>query len=228
MSALAWRAADLVFDPATHTSRAPDGRLVPHVTEILSAVGVTTDFGTLSEVSPRLAGTLEFARARGTAVHADCHAYDDHDLDLARVDPRIQPYVDAWAACRRALGLVPLAHARERLLFHPGQWYAGITDGVFVREGLPSVWRVLADLKTGAPEDAAAHLQTAAYVYAWEYEHPDQPIHERWAIWLRPDRVVPYTVVNYTTRADGHQDTAKFLAALCTFNEQPARRARVR
>jgi hypothetical protein len=68
--------------------------------------------------------------------------------------------------------------ARERRVFHPGDFYCGTLDGVFAR---PSGLVVLIDIKLGDPFDAAAHLQTAAYQAAFAIDHPDIAIHERWA-----------------------------------------------
>lgn len=213
---------DITFDPVTHTSTLPDGRPVPHVTAVLEAVGVATDFEELADMGPRMADQIRFASARGTAVHADTHAYDDNDLMWETVDPLVLPYVQAWVTCREQLGLVPLAHGRERRLYHPVYHYTGITDGVFMR----GERRILPDLKTGDPESAAAHLQTAAYESAWNFMHLEQQIDERWAIWLRPGRKVPYTIINYTARQDAWQDFQKWQAALCVYNEQPGRRVR--
>lgn len=214
---------DLTFDAATHTSRLPDGRDVPHVTAVLGAVGVATDFAELAGYSPRMAQLIEFAAARGTAVHADCHAYDDDDLDWETVDSAVRPYVDAWRICRQNLSLTPLAHARERRIYNSRSQYTGILDGVFV---LPDQRRVLIDIKTGDPETAAAHLQTAAYERGWNELHPDLSIAERWAVWLRPDKRVPYAIINYSSHADHWQDFAKFAACLCVFHELPSRRRR--
>ena len=224
-----WTSADLRYDPNTHTSTLPDGTPVPHVTAVLSATGLSEDFDRLSGTAPRVAAAVQLARHRGTAVHADCHAFDDDDLQWATVDPRVRPYVLAWAEARGALWLHPLAHARERHVFHPLYRYTGILDGVFLRQAPNQPARhVLVHLKTGDPEAAAAHLQTAAYKAAWDAEHPDEPVDERWAIWLRPERAVPYTVENYTARLEQClHDFPKFLAALTVYNEQPARRRRI-
>ena len=213
----------LVYDPATHTTRTATGIEVPHVTRILSAVGVSTDFEEVAERSWRMRDRLEHLRQRGTAVHADCHAYDDDDLDLDACDVRVRPFVEAWAACRAEKGLVPVTHARERRVFHDLDWYTGIMDGLFRRQGKFGV----VDLKTGDPDDAAAHLQTAAYAEAYVREHPDVKIEWRWAVWLRPGRRVPYTIVDYTDarrRPDCYLDYQKFRACLTVFREQPAQR----
>lgn len=218
-------ADDLRYDAAAHRSFRADGTEVPHVTAILKACGLTEDFEALAEDVPRLAETIDAARARGRAVHDYCHAYDDDDLDRDRCDPRIVPWVDAWAACRARLRLEPAV--RERYLYAATYGYAGILDGVFYRRPDPdwSARTVLVDIKTGDPEDAAGHLQTAAYELALSDLGivPD----ERWAIWLRPDARVPYRIVNYSAREEAYMDVQKFLAALTVYNEQPARRRRV-
>ena len=210
-------AADLIYDAETHTSRTPDGRNVPHVTAVLRAVGLSTDFDELGSVHPRVAENVRHATARGTAVHADCHAYDDNDLDWDLVDPRVRPFVEAWADARERLRLVPLD--RERRLYHEKYDYVGIMDGVF-SVGFD---RVLVDIKTGDPNDAAAHIQTAAYVAAWELA-TDVRITKRWAIWLKPGLRVPYRVFDYSAQ---YLDLQKWLACLTVYNEQPTRRRRI-
>jgi hypothetical protein len=217
---------DIAFDAETHTSRLPDGTDVPHVTAVLAGVGVSRDIEELTGISRRVAENVALATQRGSAVHADCHAYDDDDLDWETVDPRVLPFLDAWVTCCRDLGLTPLAHARERRLYHWILHYVGRMDGVFLRMLFSMAVRILADLKTADPEDSACQFQTAAYEAAWMLMHPDQPIDQRWAIWLRPERRVPYTIVNYSARPDAWQDFQKFQAFLTTYNNQACRRPR--
>jgi hypothetical protein len=217
-------AADLIFDAETHTSKTPDGRDVPHVTTVLSAVGVTADFDDLSRVHQRVAENIRAAAARGQAVHADCHAFDDDDLDWHSVDPRVAPFVEAWAEMREREQLVPVQ--RERRLYHPVWHYTGTMDGVFLHRR--SGHRVLADIKTADPDDAAAHLQTAAYECAYVHDAPpEQRVDERWSVWLQPGLRTPYRIVNYTARPGAHLDLQKWLACLSVYYEQPGRRRRI-
>lgn len=156
-------------------------------------------------------------------MHADCHAYDDNDLIWGSVDVAVRPYVEAWARVRETHRLRPLS--RERLVFHPIYMYVGIIDGEFIAERVNK--RVLIDIKTGDPDSAAAHLQTAAYAEAAHQSH-HETIDERWAVWLRPDKLVPYTIINYSARPDAYLDFNKWLACLTVFREQPVRRKKVR
>lgn len=223
--------ADLLFDEATHTTKFPDGTDVPHVTTILSAVGLTTDFEELASGSERRRRDIEYRRNLGQVVHADCHAYDDDDLDLDAVHGEVRPYVMAWARFRENYGLRP--KARERQLYSRLYHYTGRLDGVFdydapLRSGGTEPRVVLADIKIGDPEDAAAHLQTAAYEHAW-CECGGPAIQERWAVWLRPDQAIPYKVINYTRPDRPHwDDFPTFAAAVAVFNSQPGRRRRIR
>lgn len=195
------------------------GVLVPSVTQVLRATGVSVDFEGLRETSDRLRDAIDLKRDLGVACHADAHAYDDDDLDWSTVDPRVEPYLRAWAVFRANTSLAPCA--RERRLYHPVHRYAGTLDGIF---RLPSGRQVLVDMKLGDPESAASHLQTAAYEAAYLVEHPDAEIHERWAVQLCPERQVPYRVTNYTDRPEAWQDLHTFLCCLTVYHEQPARR----
>jgi hypothetical protein len=219
-----YTAADLIYDADRHTSKLPDGTPVPHVTAILSATGVGEDFDALAGRGPRFRSMIDNARERGTAVHADCHAYDDDDLDWNGVDHRVRPYVEAWAEFRMNKNLTPMAHARERRIYHPIYGYTGILDGVFAL-GLGDQ-RCLIDIKTGNPESAAAHIQTAAYEEAWNAEHPDVPITSRWAVWLTPRNRVPYRIFDYSSRPDACEHFGIFLACLTVYREIQKRKSR--
>lgn len=218
-------ADDLVFDRATHRSTRPDGREVPHVTAVLSAVGVSTNFEDLAQLSKKLAADIAARCVLGSIVHLDAHAYDDEDLDWSSVSDQSRPFVEAWATCRANNRLKPLL--RERRIYHPLYDYTGFYDGVFLHE--PSGKIVLGDLKLGDPDDSGCMFQTAAYAEAHEAARPDMRIDERWAIQLTPERRVPYRITNYSdyqTRPNGWLDFQQFLAFLTTFRAQAGRRER--
>lgn len=209
--------ADLIFTPDIHEYRTPDGQRIPSVTEILAAVGVSTDFDALSLYSIRTKTAIDLKRDIGQALHQDAHAYDDDDLIWASVDPRVEPYLLAWMAFRTNTNAVPLT--RERRVYHPTFGYAGTLDGLFA---LPNGRIVLIDIKTGDPRDSGCQYQTSAYVAAVQAEHPDQRIDERWAVQLVPDHGVPYRITPY---ADW-QDFSRFQAFLTTYWCQADRRPR--
>jgi hypothetical protein len=214
--AATFTSADLTFDPALHEYRLPTGRRIPSVTEILAEVGVSTDFEALRLGSSRLRQAIDLKRDLGTTLHTDAHAYDDDDLLWETVDPRVEPYLRAWATFRENTGARPLT--RERRLFHPLYGYAGTLDGIFV---LRNGRIVLVDIKTGDPLDSGCQFQTAAYLEAFKAEHKEQLIHERWAVRLTPDHAVPYRITPY---ADW-QDFARFQCFLATYTCQADRRS---
>lgn len=220
--------ADLVYDPETHASVDPDGRDVPHVTHVLKATGMGTDFDELRQLSPRLAARIDYRCQLGSAVHADCHSYDDNDLTIDQMHPDVRPYVEvAWATCRQYYRLEPLR--RERQVYHPVWRYTGILDGIFLQRKKGLVGRdkrILLDLKLGDPDAAAAHLQTAAYEAAYLTEHPDEHIDERWAVQLLPDSDPPYRVTNYSARQTSYMDARIFQACMTVYHNQAARRPR--
>jgi hypothetical protein len=204
----------LVFDPGPHEYRF-DGQRVPSVTQILAATGVSVDFEELAGMSHRLGAAISDKRGLGTALHADAHAYDDNDLDWSTVDPRVEPYLQAWVTFRKNSGLVPMR--RERRVYNPIYRYAGTLDGIFAKDAATSV---LVDIKTGDPESAGAQFQLAAYQLAHELEPDHTTIHERWSVQLTPGRSTPYRV----TRYDDWRDFETWKAIVTTYHHQHARR----
>lgn len=204
----------LVYDPESHTSTC-NGRPVPHVTAILTAAGMTERFDQLPRRSREAA---HYRRGLGSVVHADCHAYDDDDLDWSTLAPESLPYVEAWATFRHNLGLQPTE--RERQVFDPLHWYTGILDGIFNDV-------TLVDIKIGDPRSAAADLQTAAYAQAYLRMEKRRGTLERMAVHLRPGRPIPYSIYPYE-RTDYARDFQKFLACRTVYDEQVARRGRAR
>lgn len=207
--------ADLQFCKLTHEYRLPDGAWVPGVTEILSAVGVSVDFEELGGLSATTAAAIERKRDIGQALHADAHAFDDDDLVLESVDPLVRPYLDAWIEFRRNTGIRPLV--RERRVYHSAWRYAGTLDGLFAT---PQGQVVLVDIKTGNPTDSGCQWQTAAYAEAYRAEHPEQRIHDRWGVHLKPGQIVPYQVHPY----DSWRDVLEFQAFTTTFYRQAKQR----
>ncbi len=204
-------AENLTFDPIAHRYTLPDGRDVPSVTTILSAVGVSVDFEAIGARSEDMRATMEYRRQLGTAVHADCHAFDDSELDYEQVHPDVKPYLDAWVMFRLNTGFTP--ERRERLVYHSGRDYAGTLDAVGL---IPNGRRILVDIATGDPKHSAKQFQTAAYAAAYT----ENPIDERWAVQLTPDNGIPYRIHVYSDWSD----FGKFSAFVTTYHNQACRR----
>lgn len=205
--------AELTFDAATHTYRF-GGEVVPSVTQILGATGVSLDFAELGQMSAKVRGAIELKREIGSVLHADAHAWDDNDLDIDTVDPRVRPYLDAWITFRANSGVTP--DLRERRLYHSGYRYAGTLDGIFLHNGR----RVLIDIKTGDPADSGCQFQTEAYRQAYISANPGAEIHERWGVQLIPGRAIPYQIFPYTDWRDANT----WQSIVTTFYAQHARR----
>lgn len=193
--------AGLAFDPDAH-AYALDGVPVYGVTTILKLAGYVS-----SEWFD------DFARDRGSAVHLAAHYDDLGDLDVARMDPRLEPYLDAWRLFRRETGYAPAVLngdglvASEFCVASRTYGFATTVDRVLERaEARGKPLRVLAEIKTGDPGDGAA-LQTAGQSLALE----ENGIFcaRRMSVRLRPDG--RYTVATYTEHTRDRND---FLAGL--------------
>jgi hypothetical protein len=153
----------LRFDEATHTYTL--GQLVlPSVTQILKATGVSTDFDRLVEEGKLTRAQLLEKRELGRAAHMAAHYYDEGSLRPGTVDPRVEPYLEGWIKFREVTGFKPAI--LETALHHPGLLVSGTLDraGRFERfEGCKPFDLYVVDIKLGDPEDAAAQWQTAAY-----------------------------------------------------------------
>src|SRR5690606_20318453 len=90
------RMDDLIFEPDNHEYR-HRGVVVPSVTQIL---------GSLVDMSAIPQDKLEYARARGQAVHLACELYDQDDLDMASLDEVIVPYLEAWIKFKKEAGFI--------------------------------------------------------------------------------------------------------------------------
>jgi hypothetical protein len=190
---------DIDFDAQNHTYRLmPSGLVLPSVTGILKATGVSTDFEGLGQMSGRIAEAIAAKRDLGVAVHSDAHAFDDGDLYWPTVHPDVLPYLEAWATFREHKELTPVA--RERIVYDPHQGYVGMLDGIFASPAYDQP--ILIDLKLGDPRDAAAQYQTVGYLSAYAIEHPAAHAYARWSVQLLPERRVPYEITPYADYKD--------------------------
>jgi hypothetical protein len=244
MATVALRFIGVDFNPLASTVRFfEDGHryvagsiALPSVTQILRGCGISTDFDALVREGKLKAAELAEKRELGRAVHAAAHYYDEGALVRTGLDPRIEPYLQAWVDFREQTGFTPAL--LETPLWHPGHLVAGQIDraGYFARfagadpEDLNTV-----DIKLGSPEDAAAEWQTAAYAEMLavslapigESARLEPRLHPN-ALRLRPR----YSVQLFDTgrfklhKYDNHvRAWSEFCSFVTTFRRQRARRA---
>lgn len=198
----------LVYEDRSHTYRV-DGRLVPHITEI-----VPSDY---SHVMPE---RLEVARQRGSAVHKLTEHYDLDLMDWSKLDKRLEGYLMAWVKAVTEYQIEFDAYDVERRLYHPVRRYAGTGDrprcwvtapGKVTRRRLATL-----EIKSIARMDENVDLQTAGQQYAENYRARAMGIPEtedRWGCQLKPDGT--YKMFPYTDHA---VKTQVFLSYLVTLN----------
>lgn len=133
------------FDPVEHLYRL-DGQIIPGVSDILEETGLKHGYNGFQE-----------AQYRGLHVHRACEYLDLNDLDWNSIHPAYVGYVKAWQAWKAEYGFVP--ELIEYQAYHSQFRYGGTLDrrGVvrtMLADGSHKAvsWRVLVDLKTGAPE----------------------------------------------------------------------------
>lgn len=160
----------IVLDEATHTYTL-NGVVVPGVTSILNEL---QDF---SRVPPHI---LIPAQELGTAVHMACELYDRGTLDLASLDPMIEPYLEGY---RKFLhDKRPEWFLIEERTYHAAHGYAGMLD----RGGTLDGELAILDLKTTRALDLGlAGPQTAAYMEAVNHSMTNgTPYKTRYALQL--------------------------------------------
>ena len=140
----------LSFDPASHTYRV-DGRVVPSVTELLEAAGVSPDY---RRIHPAV---LQHARLRGRHTDAACDLADTDDLDWSSVHPEAVPLVQSWESFKKDYGYEPIL--QQPLLYHPIWDYAGTPDSI----GMLDDHVVVVERKATARMAGSYALQVAGY-----------------------------------------------------------------
>jgi hypothetical protein len=141
------------FDEEAHVyyEQLPTGRrIIPGVTTILKDMG----FINYEFVKPWYAD-------RGKKIHRACYLYVKHNLNEAKLDPRIQPYLNSfkdWLQISKAE-----IFGAEEIVYHPEPEFAGTCDLIIK---LPGERReILVDIKSGAP-DKWHSKQLAMYAMA--------------------------------------------------------------
>lgn len=168
-----------------------DGVEIPSVTQIIAPL---YDFAGIS------AARMEYASARGKAVHRATELYDMDDLDEAALDPVIFSYLEAWKRFKSE-NKVEIT-GMEQMLHNEKHSYAGKFDRTAVFDG--GKW--LLDIKATAALTPAIGVQLAGYGGLLDGTE------RRGAVQLKPDGT--YRLQEYTSRSDW----PTFLSLLTIYN----------
>jgi len=168
----------LEFDQPTHVYRL-DGRVVPSVTQVLDP---------LLELDGIPRAVLEAARIFGTHVHEACHLMVRGELDWARLDPELVPYVEGACKFLKDSGFTVIAS--ELRVASAKLGCAGTLDlaGVLHRS------ECICDWKSTAVMPPTVGPQTAAYEEFYRAERGGRP-RKRFCVQLKPNdyRIYPLT-----------------------------------
>lgn len=137
---------ECTFDPESHCYRI-DGRAVPSVTEVISAI------------LPGWQAEAYFLQ-RGRALHYACELDDRGVLDWESVSVEIEGRVLAWRKFRNEWPACMVES--ERQLFSTAYNFAGTFDRVFERDGR----LIIADLKSTC--EPQVRLQLGGYSLLWK------------------------------------------------------------
>jgi hypothetical protein len=173
----------LEFDEENHIYHV-DGKVYPSVTQIIKPL---YSFDGIDS------GVLEYAAARGRAVHKAVELWNANDLDESTLDPVLVPYLEAYK--KFATEMKFTATHSERHLAHPSMHYAGTPDieGKINEGKHKGEW--LVDLKAVAVLHASAGVQLAAYANLI-----GKPSIRRAAVQLKPTG--KYLFEEYPSKAD--------------------------
>lgn len=145
---------ELQFDEPSHRYTV-NGRVIPSVTQIISAVGLY-EFDFVSRE------TLAIAAERGRIVHTYIEWYEQGVLDESSIDSELAGYFSAYLKMKAELNL-PKPDEIEKRVYSATYGYAGTLDQLFVKP------RWINDHKTGVKSPVHG-LQLSGY---WLAEHPD-------------------------------------------------------
>lgn len=161
-----------------------NGLIIPSVTQILSSVG-------LPDLSGVPADVLEWKSGLGTAVHKATELDDFWDLDEDNLDPKIEPYLEAYRCFKRESGFI--SDNIEKQVYCKEYQYAGTFD----RSGILNGKAALIDFKTGLTDPKVVGPQTAAYEFA---ESGQSNKIKRFALKLNKDAT--YKLIPLTSKMD--------------------------
>lgn len=157
---------DIFFDEQTHTYLV-NGREVPSVTEILAPLH--RSYGKVNQ------SVLDYAAARGTAVHEACELID-YGAE-PEIYPEIEGYVRAYLDFLQVYR--PTWTHIEHIVYHDYGRYIGTLDRAGYLNGTEFA---IVDIKTSQPTKEAlvsVCLQTEAYAHAYALQEGSREYNQR-------------------------------------------------
>lgn len=145
---------DLQFNEEKH-EYTYGGRIIPSVTQIISAVGLY-EFDFVSR------DTLAVAAERGRIVHTYIEWYEKGILDESSIDPELAGYFEAYKKMKSELA-IPTPDGIEKRVYSSAYGYAGTLDQCFTN------LKWINDHKTGV-KSLVHGIQLSAY---WLALHPN-------------------------------------------------------
>lgn len=184
----------LRFDSETHTYTL-DGRVIPSVTQILSAEGLINSHT-----------SNPYYMTRGRHAHDTVRLYLEGNLDEESLDPQLNSYLQGAKDFLADTGFK--VQGFETPMYHPYYLYAGTPD----LWGLLENRTTLIDVKTGSP-DKWHVLQLSAYYRL--LKDTGQEIKEGANLYLNKDG--KYSLKTFTVR-ELMSGLSVFLSALTLYN----------
>ena len=171
------RHSEIELDPGPHAYRLR-GVEVPAVSNILEAAGLCTNYDAVP------AAVLEKARRRGTAIHAAAERISRGE-DLGGSGEEFEDYIRGYRDFVQRVGWEAICS--EIPVGHEGLLFAGTPDQVGKMTKGAACPVTIVDFKaTAALDKKGTAVQLGGYAIGWDSMHPDQPIEEIAALWLRP------------------------------------------
>jgi hypothetical protein len=175
------------FDEEKHEYRIED-KILPSVTKILSATGVSRDYSGISPIYAK----------RGIAIHKAVELVDKGTLDESSLIREITPQVRGYKRFVADTGYQPL-HCELRLI-HRALWYAGGIDKVGRIDGKLGIIDIKA---TESVDNESLKAQLIGYKILWEKNYPEQPIDFLYGLKLRRDGR-PNLITRFTSTPKSH------------------------
>jgi hypothetical protein len=172
------------FDPEDHRYWVDDIEY-PSLSKICDQMGLNSG---LRFVNP---GVLKASRDLGSAVHEACQYWDEGNLDIFSMDPKVRSNVLAWQQFKDDFKVQEVIAIEERLASLQYRYACTLDRVVRIQDQM-----VLLDIKTSTSIPRVYGLKSAGYRVAWE-EMTGMGIDREMIVKLQPEKSYPYRIKEY-------------------------------